>query len=337
MSIPPPPGVAVVSSVPTPPPLPGVSVSSTVPPPPGVPLPPGVPPPPGVPRPPGPGFAPMKTKPNKKPKVPMKILDWTKLNANDIKGTIWDKIDDAKIKFNPDDFCETFSKAEAKPKTTEGKSKEQKNAKKAFVDPERQKIIDIVLSKIKLKPIVISDALLYYNEKVLKEDVCDLLLPILAKDNTEFETVKKEVEKLENEEDCALCDLFVILIGLVPHSKERLQAIGFKNTYRDKSVEILKLIDYFFKGFDFIKTNKNFHKFLEILLAYGNYMNGTSAKGGAFGFQFSSFNKFYDMKSKDNKTTLFQYIINIIIEEDKQKLNFLQYLQSFEKMQISSI
>ena len=330
MSIPPPP--------PPPPPPPEVSVSSKVPPPPGVPLPPGVPPPPGVPRPPGPGFPPMKTKPNKKPKVPMKILDWTKLNANDIKGTIWDKIDDAKIKFNPDDFCETFSKAEAKPKAAaDAKSKEQKNVKKAFVDPDRQKIIDIVLSKIKLKPIVISDALLYYNEKVLKEDVCDLLLPILAKDNTEFETVKKEVEKLENEEDCALCDLFVILIGLVPHSKERLQAIGFKNTYKDKSVEILKLIDYFFKGFEFIKTNKNFHKFLEILLAYGNYMNGISEKGGAFGFQFSSFNKFYDMKSKDNKTTLFQYIINIIIEEDKQKLNFIQYLQSFEKMQISSI
>ena len=159
MSIPPPP--------PPPPPPPGVTVVSSVPtPPPGVPLPPGVPPPSGVPRPPGPGFPPMKTKPNRKPKVPMKILDWTKLNANDIKGTIWDKIDDAKIKFNPDDFCETFSKAEAKPKAAaDAKSKEQKNVKKAFVDPDRQKIIDIVLSKIKLKPIVISDALLYLMKK----------------------------------------------------------------------------------------------------------------------------------------------------------------------------
>jgi diaphanous 1 len=278
----------------------------------------------------------MKTKPNKKPKVPMKSLNWTKLNANNIKGTIWDKIDDTKIKFNPDDFCETFSKAEIKPKAP-AKPKPQKDVKKAFVDPDRQRNIDIVLSKIKLKPIEISDALLLYNEKVLKEDVCDLLLPILAKDNTEYETVSKATENYEKEEDYALCDLFVVLIGVVPHNRERLQAIGFKNTYSDKSVEILKLIDYFFKGFDFIKTNKNFHKFLEILLAYGNYMNGISAKGGAFGFQFASFNKFYDMKSKDNKTTLFQHIINIIMEEDKKILNFMQYLQSFEKMQITSI
>ena len=108
-----------------------------------------------------------------------------------------------------------------------------------------------------------------------------------------------------------------------------MQTIGFKNIYSDKFVEILKLIDYFFKEFDFIKTNKNFHKFLEILLAYGIYMNGISAKGGAFGFQFASFNKFYDMKSKYNKKTLFQHIINILImEEDKKILNFMQYLQS---------
>ena len=226
--------------------------------------------------------------------------------ANNIKGTIWDKIDDTKIKFNPDDFCETFSKAEIKPKAP-AKPKPQKDVKKAFVDPDRQRNIDIVLSKIKLKPIEISDALLLYNEKVLKEDVCDLLLPILAKDNTEYETVSKATENYEKEEEYALCDLFVVLIGVVPHNRERLQAIGFKNTYSDKSVEILKLIDYFFKGFDFIKTNKNFHKFLEIL------------------------------KSKDNKTTLFQHIINIIMEEDKKILNFMQYLQSFEKMQITSI
>ena len=139
------------------------------------------------------------------------------------------------------------------------------------------------------------------------------------------------------EEEFAQCDLLVVLVGVVPHNRERLLAINFKNTYSDKSVEILKLIDHFFKGFDFIKTNKNFHKFLEIFLAYGNYMNGVTAKGGAFGFQLTSLNKFYDMKSKDNKVTLFQYIINTIMEEDKKILNFMQYLQSFEKMQIELI
>ena len=345
--VPPPPGVPMPPGVPPPP---GVPMPPGVPPPPGVPMPPGVPPPPGVPMPPSIpgvpmpppvpfGFAPQpqKVKPNKKPKVPMKSLNWTKLNANNIKGTIWEKIDDTKLKFKPDDFCETFAKAETKPKAVVVKPKVQKNVKKAFVEPDRQKNIDIILNKIKIKPIEISDALLLYNEKVLTDDICDLLLPIFPKDNTEYETVSKATEIYENEEDFAPCDLFVVLVGVIPHNKERLEAIRFKNTYSDKSVEILKLVDHFFKGFDFIKTNKNFHKFLEILLAYGNYMNGVTAKGGAFGFQLSSLSKFYDMKSKDNKITLFQFIINTIMDEDKITLNFMQHLKCFEKMQITLI
>ena len=297
---------------------------------------PGIPGPPSFP---GFGFAPqpVKTKPNKKPKVPMKSLNWTKINANSIKGTIWEDIDDTKLKFSPDDFCETFAKAEIKPKAVAAKPKVQKNVKKAFLDPDRQKVIDIILNKIKIKPIEISDALLLYNEKVLREDICDLLLPILPKDNSEYETVSKATENYESEEDFAQCDLFVVLVGVVPHNRERLEAIRFKNTYSDKSVEILKLIDHFFKGFDFLKTNKNFHKFFEILLAHGNYMNGITAKGGAFGFQLTSLTKFYDMKSKDNKITLFQFIVNSIMDEDKKILNFMQYLQCFEKMQISLI
>ena len=359
--VPPPPGVPMPPGVPPPP---GVPMPPGVPPPPGVPMPPGIPPPPGVPMPPGvpgvpmppgvpgvpmppgvpgvpafPGFGfaqPAKTKPNPKPKVPMKSLNWTKINANNIKGTIWENIDDTKIKFKPDDFCETFAKAETKPKAAP-KPVVKKNVKKAFADPDRQKIIDIILNKIKIKPIEISDALLLYNETVLKEDICDLLIPIFPKDNSEYEAVSKATESFESEDDFAQCDLFIVLVGVVPHNKERLQAIRFKNTYSDKSVEILKLIDHFFKGFDFLKTNKNFHKFLEILLAYGNYMNGVTAKGGAFGFQLASLSKFYDMKSKDNKITLFQFIVNSIMDEDKKILNFMQYLQCFEKMQIALI
>jgi len=67
-------------------------------------------------------------------------------------------------------------------------------------------------------------------------------------------------------------------------------------------------------------------------------MNGVTAKGGAFGFQFTSLSKFYDMKSKDNKTTLLQYIVEFIMDEvDRNILNFMPFLQLFEKMQITLV
>jgi hypothetical protein len=51
-------------------------------------MPPGVPGVPGSPMPPGFGLAPPAMG-NQKPKVSMKSLNWTKLNGNVIKGTIF--------------------------------------------------------------------------------------------------------------------------------------------------------------------------------------------------------------------------------------------------------
>ena len=66
-----------------------------------------------------------------------------------------------------------------------------------------------------------------------------------------------------------------------------------------------------------------------------NYMNGLMAKGGAFGFPLTSLTKFYDMKSKDNKSTLLQYIVELIMDEvDKTHLNFKPFFELFDKMQI---
>ncbi len=45
----------------------------------------------------------------------MKPLNWIKLNPNNVKGTILEKIDNTKLKFNPDEFCEIIVKAETKP------------------------------------------------------------------------------------------------------------------------------------------------------------------------------------------------------------------------------
>ena len=68
-------------------------------------------------------------------------------------------------------------------------------------------------------------------------------------------------------------------------------------------------------------------------------MNGESIRGGAFGFNLTSLSEFYCIRSNDNKITLFQFIINTIMDEDKEILNFIQDLECFEKikMKIASI
>ena len=55
-----------------------------------------------------------------------------------------------------------------------------------------------------------------------------------------------------------------------------------------------------------------------LILACGNYMNfGNRSRGQADGFELDILPKLQDVKSKDNKTTLLNYIVKIFIQYDK--------------------
>lgn len=57
---------------------------------------------------------------------------------------------------------------------------------------------------------------------------------------------------------------------------------------------------------------------MEYALAAGNYMNGQSARGGAYGFKFDMLEKLADIKTTDNKSSLLMFIIQRA-EDDKKK------------------
>ena len=60
---------------------------------------------------------------------------------------------------------------------------------------------------------------------------------------------------------------------------------------------------------------------LENILAYGNYMNGESNRGGAFGFKLDSLNKIGDIKMVDQPNkNLTMYIIEKLEKQHKKSL-----------------
>jgi cytokinesis protein len=71
------------------------------------------------------------------------------------------------------------------------------------------------------------------------------------------------------------------------------------------SARVLKLEN----TFGAFQKSEKFRSLLEVLLALGNYLNGTSNRGGAYGFSISSFQKVIEMKSQDNKTSLLEYVV----------------------------
>ena len=68
-----------------------------------------------------------------------------------------------------------------------------------------------------------------------------------------------------------------------------------------------------------LKEDKNLANLFEILLVFGNYMNGGGFRGGAYGFTIDSIAKFTDTRSRDNKTNFMDYIFNYVYNQMKDK------------------
>jgi diaphanous 1 len=264
----------------------------------------------------------------------MKAIQWEVIQPRDLKDTLWDKLDDTKVKLNLDTLEEKFSQVKREKKKEPEKKAAAKKEKKTFLDPDRTRMINIVLNKIRLDSLEISDAIEQYDLHVLTQDICDLLLPIMPN-----EAEIKEVATFNGDvlQDLALCDQFVLIISGIIGYKERIKTILFKYNYLEDYLIITKEINRVFKVFKFLKEDKNLKRLLEVMLALGNYMNGGSFRGGAFGYTLGSLVKFSDTKS--NGYTFIDYTVKFIYEQIKEPQVFevLKKLKKFDKMQYQSI
>lgn len=265
----------------------------------------------------------------------MKSLFWEVIQAKDIKDTIWDELDDTKIKINLDKFEEKFSqvKKELKKPVVEKKVSAKKE-KKTFLEPDRTRMMSIVLNKIRIDTLELSDAIEKYDLKILTPEVCTLLLPILPND-----AEVKEVSAFQGDimEELAPCDQFVLIISGIAAYKERIKTIIFKYNYLNDYMVIKEEIDRIFNVYKFMKEDKKLQRLFEIILALGNYMNGGSFRGGAYGFTLNSLTKFADTKSSG--INFIDYIVKFIYEQIKepQVLDILKNLREFDKLQYQSI
>ncbi len=75
---------------------------------------------------------------------------------------------------------------------------------------------------------------------------------------------------------------------------------------------------------------------MEHILAVGNYMNGKSKRGGAWGFKFESMIKACETRTSDNKRNLLQVVLDImenfgekVVFDEKEKFADLAMVKKF--------
>uniref|UniRef100_A0A673I0Q1 Disheveled-associated activator of morphogenesis 1-like n=1 Tax=Sinocyclocheilus rhinocerous TaxID=307959 RepID=A0A673I0Q1_9TELE len=300
---PPPPGLAGI-----PPPPPPGGAPPPPPPPPG-----GPPPPPGLPgfgAPPLPGGllgSMLKKKNIPQPSNPLKSFNWTKLSE---VRTVWLDLDDIRVfkQLDLEDIEKTFSAYQRQQqKESEDDTVTSKKVKElSVIDGRRAQNCNILLSKLKLSNEEIKRAILTMDEQ---EDLPKDMLEQLLK----FVPEKSDVDLLEEHrhelERMAKADRFLYEMSRINHYQQRLQSLYFKKKFAERIAEIKPKVEALSKASKEVLQSKNLRQLLEVVLAFGNYMN-KGQRGNAFGFKVSSLNKIADTKSSiDKNVTLLHYLI----------------------------
>ncbi|XP_041132548.1 disheveled-associated activator of morphogenesis 1-like isoform X2 [Polyodon spathula] len=323
--LPPPP---LPCNIPPPPPLGGMPPPP--PPPGGPPPPPGPPPLGGAPPPPGAPLGPaMKRKNIPQPSNPLKSFNWTKLPENKLEGTLWTEVDDAKVfkVLDLDDIEKTFSAYQRQQKEPDNDDTlgSRKVKELSVIDGRRAQNCNILLSKLRLTNEEIKRAILTMDEQ---EDISKDMLEQLLK----FVPEKSDIDLLEEHKHeldrMAKADRFLYEMSRINHYQQRLESLYFKKKFAERVGEVKPKVEALRVASKEVLQSRNFKQLLEVVLAFGNYMN-KGQRGNAYGFKVSSLNKIADTKSSiDKNVTLLHYLIIILEKKYPKVMVFHEDLQN---------
>ncbi|XP_017762359.1 PREDICTED: formin-like protein CG32138 [Eufriesea mexicana] len=335
-----PPPSAPAPPPPPPPPCP--------PPPPMAPLSPGdqkLPPPAPIPPPPAgmmqapDGAMTIKRKVQTKYKLP--TLNWIALKPNQVRGTIFNELDDDRLHSYIDfsDFEERF-KIGMGSHVANGNNEIdglQSFPSKRFKKPENVSLLEhtrlrnIAISRRKMempveKVIMAVNAL---DLKVLSLENVELLQRMVPTDQEikayrEYIIEKKNVNLLTEE------DKFLMQLGKVERISTKLSIMNYIGNFFDNLHLITPQIHAVISASSSVKSSKKLRAVLEIILAFGNYLN-SSKRGPAYGFKLQSLDTLLDTKSTDKRMCLLHYIVATIRVKFPELINFESELMYIDK------
>uniref|UniRef100_A0A669BIL7 Formin like 1 n=1 Tax=Oreochromis niloticus TaxID=8128 RepID=A0A669BIL7_ORENI len=334
-----PPQSESVQAPPPPPPLPAPS-STTAPPPP--------PPPPAALLPSGGGrtqtnisLTDCKKKKAIQTKYRMPLFNWQALKSNQVAGTIFSELDDERIleELNMAAFEEQFkTKAQSTPVdlgTLKKKMAHKSPSKVSLMEPNRAKNLAITLRKEGMAASDICCVIETYNLKALSLDFLELLERFIP---TEYEM--KLIHNYECEgrplDELSEEDRFMVRFSKIPRLSQRISALTFMGNFPESVQLIQPQLNAIIAASMSIKSSTKLKKILEIILAFGNYMN-SSKRGAAYGFRLQSLDLLLDTKSTDRKQTLMHFIVNIIQEKYPELQSFHTELHFLDKASLVSV
>ncbi|KAG9474824.1 hypothetical protein GDO78_003342, partial [Eleutherodactylus coqui] len=302
---------------PPPPPFGGCpGFPSPIPPPPVCPPPPlgrgpHFPPPPPAP----PSFSPVSqdyfnTTANKKRKT-VKLF-WKEVKDTECnsrgkfgKSTLWESLD--KISVDTEKLEHLFE-SKAKELVSSKKGVDVKKQALVVLDPKRSNAINIGLTVLPTVHII-KTAILNFDEYAINKEGIEKILTMVP---TEEEKQKIQEAQIANPDvPLGSAEQFLLTLSSISGLTSRLQLWAFKLDYETMEKEISEPLFDLKLGMEQLSKNKTFKVILASLLAVGNFLNGSNAKG----FDLSYLEKVSEVKDTVHRQTLLHHMCNIVIEK----------------------
>ncbi|KAL0838572.1 hypothetical protein ABMA28_016671 [Loxostege sticticalis] len=348
-SPPPPPAPVAPPPPPAPaPPPPPVLAPPPPPPPPAHAPPPPAPPAPGLMHPPHQHDAmTIKRKVDTKYKLP--TLNWIALKPNQVRGTIFNELDEERPRrrINFAEFEEKFriggvtACVDACDADTLASFPSKRFRKPDTVSLlEHTRLRNIAISRRKLDTPV-EKVIAAVNNLDLKQlplesvEILQRMVPTEAEQKAykEYLAEKKNINQLTEE------DKFLMQLAKVERISAKLSIMSYMGNFFDNIHLITPQIHAIISGSSSVKSSQKLRNVLEIILAFGNYLN-SSKRGPAYGFKLQSLDTLMDTKSTDKRISLLHYIVATIRQNFPELMNFdteLLYIDKAAQVSLENV
>ncbi|XP_067643803.1 formin-like protein isoform X1 [Eurosta solidaginis] len=272
-----------------------------------------------------------------KRKVPTKYklptLNWIALKPNQVRGTIFNELDDEKI-FKHIDFIEFEErfKIGIGGGLSNGSNTEvdglHSYPSKRFKKPDHVSLLEhtrlrnIAISRRKLDMPIdeVIAAIHSLDLKKLSLENVELLQKMVPTD-VEVKTYKEYIAERKDQNLLTEEDKFMLQLSRVERISSKLSIMNYMGNFFDCLHLISPQILAITSASNSLKKSMKFKAVLEIVLAFGNYLN-SSKRGPAYGFKLQSLDTLIDTKSTDKRTSLLHYIVATIRQKFPDLLNF---------------
>ncbi|XP_066145333.1 formin-like protein [Euwallacea fornicatus] len=288
----------------------------------------------------------IKRKVQTKYKLP--TINWVALKPNQVRGTIFNELDDDRL-FTKIDFGEFEERFKIGPagflangncetdglQTFPSKRGNKKPENITLLEHTRLRNIAISRRKLDMAPEKVIAAINMLDLKQLSLENVELLQRMVPNEQEtkaykEYVLEKKNINVLTEE------DKFLLQLTKVERISAKLSIMNYIGNFFDSLHLIQPQVHAVISAANSVKTSRKLRFVLEIVLAFGNYLN-SAKRGPAYGFKLNSLDSLLDTKSTDKRTCLLHYIVSTIRQNFPDLLSFDCELHYIEKAAMVSL